>query len=1032
MNTSSPIPWPLKASLLTTLFLVVGCGGGGSGCPPLSTDLRLFEPGTPLDRSIDAGESHGYRIPLTAGELLEVTVEQVGADVTVVLREASGCPLVNADSPNGPRGPEQLFAVAGEEGGYVLEVERPSRYGSDPGSYTLEIARRTPTPRDLLRAKASRLRAAGGPTVEGLEALEEAARLWEQTGESYLEAATRLQIALGQWNRGSIDEALESFLEAEARIRAVGGSELVPALLNARGDTLRALGELVAAQGALDQAVVTSQALGNRWQEAAALANLSWLYRDRREPWVALGFSDLSLDLFEALGDAGEKAHGLHNRGALLNWLGRERMAAEVLGAALEIRREQGVRTEIAESLRELGWVEFSLGDREKGERRIEKALEIYREEGDGFGEAVCRDRLGRIYLETGRPEEARDSHLLAIGGFRESGDEPGEAHARNNLGRALRELGELEEARAAHEGALRLFQALEEPSGGAYALADLARVRRLEGDLHGALEDAEAALGLLEGIRENARSPNFRAYYLATVHEHYELTIDLAMELATREPHHGWETRAFEVAERSRARTLLELLSNLEGERKRYQVPDTLRVQRDALVRAIRSEMREVQKLEARGAVASELETATRHLNDLMLERDYQEGSRFGAGEIQAGTPRSLPEIRDMLAPGISLLTFSLGERRSFVWLLGPEGLSARELPPRDEIRAAVEGVLEDVTRQDGILFGREDLNPHLDRLGEMLLSSLPKEALTRRLVVVPDDILHRLPFAALRLAGRHLVQDHEILRVPSASVLVTLRERKHEHTEPSKVLALMADPVFQRDDERLSGVPAVEASVARFDTPPIVEDLGRLPASGSEADTIANQVDPTCRWTPRGFEASREPVDRGHLAGYHLIHFATHAVRDDERPETSGIVLSGFDEQGRSREGYLYAFEIAELELTADLVVLSACSTGLGHEIRGEGLVGLTQSFLEAGADRVLVSLWNVDDTATAELMGHFYRGLLRDRLPPAEALRRAQERLRLGETWSDPYYWAGFTLVGSSGELPSTLLTSPCLHR
>lgn len=1015
---------------------MAGCGAGGDPGCSLPADLRPFEPGTALDRPIDAGESHGYRISLAADELLEVTVEQADADVTVRLGDPSGCPVLDVDSPNGPRGPEQLFAVAEKEGGYVLEVERLSRYGSDPGSYTLEIARRPPTPRDLLRAKASRLRADGGPTEMGIEALEEAANLWERTGDSYLEAATRLEIALGQWNRGSYDEALESFRVAEGRIRAVGGSGLVPTLLNARGDTHRALGDLVAAQGSLDQAVVTSRALGNRWQEAAALANLSWLYRDRREPWVALGFSDLSLDLFEVLGDAGEKAHGLHNRGALLNWLGRERMAVEVLGAALEIRRELGVRTEIAESLRELGWVEFSLGDREKGERRIEKALEIYREEGDGFGEAVCRDRLGRIYLETGRPEEARDSHLLAIGGFRESGDEPGEAHARNNLGRALRELGELEEARAAHEEALRLFQALEDPSGGAYALADLARIRRLEGDLHGALEDAEAALGLLEGIRENARSPNFRAYYLATVHEHYELTIDLAMELATREPHHGWETRAFEVAERSRARTLLELVSDLEGERKRYQVryqvPDTLWVQRDALARALRSQMREVQRLEARGAVASELEAATRRLNDLMLERDYQEGSSFGAGEIQAGTPRSLPEIRDMLAPGISLLTFSLGERRSFVWLLGPEGLIARELPPREEIRAAVEGVLEDVTRQDSLLFGREDLDPRLDRLGEMLLGSLPEEALTRRLVVVPDDILHRLPFSALRLAGRHLVQDHEIVRVPSGSVLVTLRERKPEHTEPSKLLALMADPVFQRDDERLSGVPAVEASVARFDAPPIVEDLGRLPASGSEADTIANQVDPTCRWTPRGFEASREPVDRGHLAGYHLIHFATHAVRDDERPETSGIVLSGFDPQGRPREGYLYAFEIAELELTADLVVLSACSTGLGHEIRGEGLVGLTQSFLEAGADRVLVSLWNVDDTATAELMGHFYRGLLRDRWPPAEALRRAQERLRLGETWSDPYYWAGFTLVGSSGELPSTLLTSPCLHR
>lgn len=987
-----------------------------------------------VERFIAAGQRHGYRIDLGAGDLLEVTVEQRGADVSVRLHDPSGCLFGEVDSPNGPRGPERLFAVTETEGGYVLEVERPSQYGSDPGSYGLEVARRVPTERDLLRAKASRLRATSGSTEEELEALKEAVSLWEQTGETYLEATTRLEIAGSHWIRGSYEEALMAFEEADLRISSIDATDLEPALLSAWGDALRASGDLSpAVQRKLEQAVAVAQNLGNRWQEAAAMINLGMLFRDRRKAWEALGFFDRGRMRFEVLGDPGQTAQALHNRGELLNWLGREEEALEDLNSAFELRRQAGSPAEIAETLRELGWVEKWLGDRERAERRIEKALEIYREQGSRLGEAVCLDRLGRIYLETGRAEAAREAHEQAVDGFREMGDRPGEAHGLINLGRALRDLGGLAEAQVRFEEALRLFEEQRDPSGLAQALAERAWIRRLEGDLHGALGDLEGALSRLEDIRESAQSPSFRANYLATVHERFEQAVDLLMELEAREPGEGWLVRAFEMAEQGRARTLLDLVSDLDAERRRQEVPDFVMRDRDGLRQALRTWDKKVRLLEARNAPAEEIDATRRHLSNLILEWERRLGTAFREGA--AGTSmasRSFSAIRETLSldADTSLLLFSLGERRSFVWWLGDEGLNARELPPREEIRAATESALEDVRRPASLFPDNEDRLRGLDRLGELLLGSLPEGALSRRLVVIPDGVLHRIPFSALRLEGRHLVQDHQVVRVPSASVLVTLRERKHEHVDPSRLLAVMADPVFQRDDPRLPGVPADEARVP-LETPSIVEDLLRLPASGLEADAIADLVAPTCRWTARGFKASREPVEQGRLAGFHVIHLATHAMLDDKRPETSGIALSGFDQQGRPREGYLYAFEIAELDLTADLVVLSACQTGLGHEIRGEGLVGLTQSFLEAGADRVLVSLWDIDDAATAELMGHFYRGLLRDRRSPAEALRGAQERLRRGGVWSEPYHWAGFTLVGDWGELPSTLFTPSCLH-
>jgi len=162
--------------------------------------------------------------------------------------------------------------------------------------------------------------------------------------------------------------------------------------------------------------------------------------------------------------------------------------------------------------------------------------------------------------------------------------------------------------------------------------------------------------------------------------------------------------------------------------------------------------------------------------------------------------------------------------------------------------------------------------------------------------------------------------------------------------------------------------------------------------------------------------FEASRDLATSADLAQYRVVHFATHGILDTERPELSGLVLSLVDRDGRPRDGYLRLNELYALKLPAELVVLSACRTALGREMRGEGLVGLTRGFMYAGASRVLASLWMVDDRATAELMSHFYRGLLGPaHLPAPAALRAAQEAVRSQRRWEHPYYWAGFVLHG-----------------
>jgi CHAT domain-containing protein len=172
----------------------------------------------------------------------------------------------------------------------------------------------------------------------------------------------------------------------------------------------------------------------------------------------------------------------------------------------------------------------------------------------------------------------------------------------------------------------------------------------------------------------------------------------------------------------------------------------------------------------------------------------------------------------------------------------------------------------------------------------------------------------------------------------------------------------------------------------------------------------------------TPKGsgltaldFQASREKATSAELANYRIVHFATHGLLDNEHPELSGLVLSLVDEHGRRKNGFLDLEDIYNLNLPAELVVLSACETGLGKDIRGEGLIGLTRGFMYAGASRVVASLWNVDDVATAELMGRFYKGMEQDGLRPAAALRQAQIQMWKQKDWSAPYYWAAFQMQG-----------------
>jgi len=248
-----------------------------------------------------------------------------------------------------------------------------------------------------------------------------------------------------------------------------------------------------------------------------------------------------------------------------------------------------------------------------------------------------------------------------------------------------------------------------------------------------------------------------------------------------------------------------------------------------------------------------------------------------------------------------------------------------------------------------------------------------------------------------------------------------------------------VLADPVFENNDPRIThNAPnALDHSSELLAVRRALRDAGvtadglqvpRLIASGREADEITALAPRRTSLKAVGFAASRDRVFSPELASYRIVHIATHGIINNERPELSGIVLSLFDQQGKSQNGFLRLRDIYNLKLPADLVVLSACSTALGKDVKGEGLIGLTRGFMHAGAAGVVASLWKVDDEATAELMKHFYTALFKKGLPPAAALRDAQLELMKYPRWQSPYYWAGFVIQGQYQQKEQFSQSSP----
>ena len=703
---------------------------------------------------------------------------------------------------------------------------------------------------------------------------------------------------------------------------------------------------------------------------------------------------------------------------------------------ALKLYREAGDREKEATTLHNIGFAYSELEEQQKALEYYTQSLRLSRVLGDRGGEATTLNNIGRVYSDLGEKQKALEYYSQSLPLSRAVGDRGGEATTLNNMGSVYSALGENQKALEYYSQSLPLNRAVGDRSREALTLYNMAYAKRDQNNLTEALNDIESSLKIIENLRTKIASPELRSSYFATVQDYYEFYIDLLMQLHKTNPKSGYDTKALEASERSRARSLLELLQESNANIREGISPDLLKQEKSLQQQLDAIEKQRIETISSPNLNPTKIaEIDKQRLALLQQYQQIQSQVRTASPRYAALTqpqPLTLPEIqKQILDENTILLQYSLGQDRSYLWVVTSTGLTSYELPKQVDIETAATAFRTAITSKDDKYIPQKVAVASAN-LGQLILQPAAAQLGNKRLLIVPDGVLHYTPFSALTLdqtAGQNtkvpLIVEHEIITLPSASTLAILRQNYGDRKPPTQTLAILADPVFSPTDERVKGqlTPAtteqLESNNLGLNRSLRASDRGwppkRLRFTRQEAQTILSLVPSDSSSQNIDFDASRTTATDGSLANYQIVHFATHGIANNKNPELSGIVMSTVDDKGNLVNGFLRLTDIFNLKLAANLVVLSACQSGMGQNVKGEGMVGLTRGFMYAGAQRVAVSLWNVDDEGTSVLMQKFYQKMLQQKLAPAAALRAAQMEMMQQEKWQSPYYWAAFTLQG-----------------
>jgi len=862
--------------------------------------------------------------------------------------------------------------------------------------------------------------------------------LLEARNEAFNEAVVRYWSGFAHLNLGYNREALAQYERAiaifEAAAQQATGENLQTAqtwqarTLGSMGFAYDSLGEKSRALEYYNQALPLLRAVGDRGGEANTLNNMGLVYDSLGEKSRALEYYNQALPLRRAVGDRRGEAATLAGIGAVYDDLGEKSRALEYFNQALPLSRSVGNRSVEAATLNNIGLVYDSLGEKSRALEYYNQALPIVRAVGNRSGEATTLTNIGQVYDSLGEKSRALEYFNQALPLSRVVGNRSGEANTLNNIGVVYNSLGEKSRALDYYNQALPLYKAVGDISGEANTLRNSAWVHRDQGQLTTALENIQAAIALIEQLRSATPPGELRQTYFATVQDYYQFYLDLLMELHQQQPNQGYDTQAFQVSESSRARTLVEQLSEANLDIRQGVDPQLLAQEQTLTQQLTATEQQRITLTKDGTASQADIDTIKAKIQQTLqnlqtVEIQIRRQSPAYAN-IKFPQPLSLQEVQNQILDNNTLLLeYALGKDRSFLFVVSKTNLQTIELPPQADIEAAVIAYRDQLNTPDFT-----DLTQG-QQLSEMLLGEIAPQLSNQRLLIVSNGQLQLLPFGALPhpegASIAPLLANHEIINLPSATSLAIQRQTWANRPPAPKTVAIIADPVFEANDDRFA-TNVTPQQLGNQDLSELIPlelatragclGFRRLPHTGTEANNILALVPDTQKFIATGFEANHAAATAATLNQYQILHLATHGcIQDNAR--LSNLALTAYNPNGQlANNPALHLQDIYNLKLNADLVVLSACETGTGADVAGEGIVGMTSGFMYAGAKRVVVSLWSVSDVSTANLMSDFYRRMLEQNTNPNQALRQAQLAMWNSETkYRAPYYWAAFTLQG-----------------
>jgi len=857
-----------------------------------------------------------------------------------------------------------------------------------------------------------------GSTAKNRGNLDEAMRLYQRslferqqltdTGNPYnkmYQAIALNNIGIVNLEQDRYDQAIKAFNQALPVLAGATGQS-VDAVLGMSAADIGERGDLSETVNTMNNLAVSYAATGEVNKAAAVYQRTMHLATETNQ---VKRVADANFNIGRLLADLGQLDASLRHLdsaaatyadlqndfwyGQTLEWIaniynavGEHANAEEYLIRALALSGQN--QRQRANVLSRLGQVDYQQGALSSADYYFAQSYESFSSNGQPGSAAVVSSEHALVEMAQGETASALRKQRQSIEVLERLAQPREVARARSRLGQLLLETGDVEAAERELNSALAGHRAVHDQLFELDTLVALSSARNGQA----ALDTIQEAASLASSIRLNTRAPQLQTSFMASRRHAFAQYIDLLV--AANRTDEAWA-----VSEHVRARSLLDLINDDNA----TTSDSAVRKRRDVTLEALADSQDSMQTQQLR----RQLDLLESRMRD-NIKLDEMVEFHPAARSLQAG-----------LADDVLMISYFLGEQQSHVWLATLDNIQHYHLPAGSEITANVHA-LTDALRSHRQSPSRIEFMAA--QLREQILPFDSSEITDRELVIVADGALQMVPFGLLPMANNELLMDRSTLIYSPSARLFAMLDNKFT-ISPSSI-AVLADPVANNGSmlamNEQAGIGASQLFAQRALRQTAI-NIDRLPGARNEALAIQHQVAATSKLQPinrvsmvTGSEASRDYVRSGGLQGYGILHFATHGVIDADVPELSGLVISA-GANSDDKLSYLRPHEIADLQLDADLVVLSGCETGIGKSLAGEGLMSLSRPFFIAGARQVISSLWKVSDQATAALMEHFYRHLLKGQQPVEKALQMAKDDMRVDPHWQHPYFWAGFVLQG-----------------